>query len=590
MGLERKRGKLANLNALLRGTKDSFPDIAGRIAILEGVRYVITLDTDTQLPRDAARELVGAMAHPLNKPVFDAQSKRIVDGYTILQPRVGVSLPSAQRSRFVQLFAEDAGIDPYTRVVSDVYQDLFAEGSFIGKGIYHVDSFERCTGDLPENAILSHDLIEGAYCRSALLSDVTLYEEHPSRYAADAARRHRWMRGDWQISGWLLPWVRGRSGQRIRNSLTLLSRWKIFDNLRRSLVPGAMLLVLLISWFTSPAIAGSALLFLVSVVLLPRLLTVVADLLRKPADLPLGMHVRVTLQSLKRPLSQCVLTFVFLPYEAYVSVDAILRTLVRMGWTKRRLLEWKTASDSEQSSGQLAASFRSMAFAPALAILVFVALVFFNREILPFAAPLTAAWIVSPLVAWWLSRPIRRRVPRLSENQDHFLRMLSRKTWRYFEEFVTAEENWLPPDNVQLNPELIVAPRTSPTNIGMALLSGLGAYDFGYCSAGQFLARTQHTCETLSRMERYRGHFFNWYNTRTLAPLHPRYVSMVDSGNLAANLLVLSSGCMELTRDESCPCECSAVSPIPSGCSGRWPAARRGHRSVPTCFARSNAN
>ena len=435
-----------------------------------------------------------------------------------------------------------------------MYQDLFAEGSFIGKGIYDVDCFDRCTRDLPDNAILSHDLIEGAHCRSALLSDVTLYEEYPSRYGADVARRHRWIRGDWQISGWLLPWVRGRSGRRIRNTVSMLSRWKIFDNLRRSLVPPAMLLTLLISWSLSPAIAGAALLFLVSVVLVPRLLAFVADLLQKPVDLPLRMHIRVKLQSLKRPLAQSVLTFVFLPYEAYNTTNAILRTLVRMCWTKRRLLEWRTASDTERGSGgQLTNTFLSMVTAPALATLAILTLALYHREMLPIAGPLIALWLVSPLVAWWLSLPIPRRVPRFSKRQHHFLQLLTRKTWRYFEEFVTAKEHYLPPDNIQQNPELVIAPRTSPTNIGMALLCNLGAYDFGYCSAGQFLTRTRHTFETLSHMERYRGHFFNWYNTRSLAPLHPRYISMVDSGNLVANLLVLSSGCEELSTGPILP-------------------------------------
>lgn len=554
MGYERKRGKLADLNALLRGAHDRFAEVVGQTAILLGVRYVITLDTDTQLPRDAARQLVGALAHPLNRPVFDAQCGRVVDGYTILQPRVGVSLPSARRSRFAQLFADDPGVDPYTRVVSDVYQDVFAEGSFIGKGIYDVDSFEQRGGDFPDNAILSHDLIEGAYCRSALLSDVTLYEEHPASYAADIARRHRWMRGDWQIAAWLLPRVRGRSGRRVRNPISALSRWKIFDNLRRSLVSPAMLLVLLVSWFMSPALAAAALFFLTSVVLLPTLLAAAADLLHKPVDLPLRMHLRVTLQSLARPLAQNVLTFVFLPYEAYISADAIVRTLVRVGWTKRRLLEWKTASDAERGgNGCLTSTFRSMAFAPALAAAAWLALAWCHGEVWPLAGPWLVAWLASPLVAWWLSRPILRPAPRLSASQQRFLEKLARTTWRYFEEFFAAEDHWLPPDNVQQNPDRVVASRTSPTNIGMALVADLAAYDFGYCSAARLLARTQQTFDTLFRLERYRGHFFNWYDTRSLAPLHPRYVSMVDSGNLAANLLVLGSGCAELSEARVLP-------------------------------------
>ncbi|HEX5103792.1 MAG TPA: glucoamylase family protein [Pirellulaceae bacterium] len=554
MGYERKRGKLADLNALLRGAKDRFAEVVGQTAILQRVRYVITLDTDTQLPRDAARQMVGTIAHPLNRPVFADHCRRVVDGYTILQPRVGVSLPSAQRSRFVQLFAGDPGIDPYTRVVSDVYQDMFGEGSFIGKGIYDVDSFECCCGDFPENAILSHDLIECAYARSALLSDVVLYEEHPARYAGDVARRHRWMRGDWQIAPWILPRVPGRSGKRVRNPISALSQWKIFDNLRRCLVPVAMVLLLVISWLLSPAMATAALVFVATVVALPPLLTAAADLLRKPADLPLGMHSRATLHMLARSLAQGVLLCVFLPYEAFVSADAVVRTLVRMTWTKRRLLEWKTASDSERGAdGSLEETYRTMAFAPALGASALLLLVFYDRQVLLHAGPWIAAWMASPFIAWWLSQPFPRQELQFSDNQRHFLEKLSRKTWRYFEDFVTAEDNWLPPDNVQQNPGLAISPRTSPTNIGMALLADLAAYDFGYCSAARLLARTKRTLETMLLLERYRGHFLNWYQTRTLAPLHPQYVSTVDSGNLAASLLVLGSGCLELSETRILP-------------------------------------
>ncbi|EAQ78926.1 GH36-type glycosyl hydrolase domain-containing protein [Blastopirellula marina] len=543
MGYERKRGKLADLNATLRGATDRFTDVVGQTAILQSVRYVITLDTDTQMPRDAARLMVGTLAHRLNRPVFDKALGRVIDGYTILQPRVGVSLTSTQRSRFAQLFSGDPGVDPYTRVVSDVYQDLFGEGSFIGKGIYDVDSFEQSCGDFPENAILSHDLIEGAYARSALLSDVILYEEYPSRYAADISRRHRWMRGDWQIAAWVTPWAPSRAGKWLTNPISILSRWKIFDNLRRSLSPIAILLTLMISWFASPSVAAASLLFVLSTILLPTILDAASDLFRKSADVPLRMHLRLAIQALGRPLAHSALTLAFLPYETYISVDSIVRTLIRMTWTKRRLLEWRTSSDSERNADDsLVGAFRAMWVAPILATATFLALFPFHRGALLYAAVWLAIWLASPLLAWRLSQPIRKKAPQLSEDQRHFLEKLSRKTFRYFEDFVTAENNWLPPDNVQQNPELVIAPRTSPTNIGMGLLVDLAAYDFGYCSAAQMLTRTQRTLDTMHRMERYRGHFFNWYDTRTLAPLHPRYVSMVDSGNLAGNLLVLSSG------------------------------------------------
>jgi cellobiose phosphorylase len=547
MGYERKRGKLADLNAMLRGVSGRFAEVVGDPSVLQSVRYVITLDTDTQLPRDAARQMVGTLAHLLNRPVYEAQLKRVVDGYSILQPRVGVSLPSAQRSRFVQLFAGDPGVDPYTRVVSDVYQDLFGEGSFIGKGIYDVDSFEQCCGDFPENTILSHDLLEGAYARSGLLSDVTLYEDYPSRYAGDIDRRHRWMRGDWQIASWLLPMVAGRSSRRVGNPISALSWWKIFDNLRRSVMPVAMLALLLASWFVSTTLAAMTLAFVVVVVVLPTLMSALLELERKPSGLPPLMHLRATAQSLRQPLAQCLLTLTFLPYEAYISLDSIVRTSYRILWTKRRLLEWKTASDSERSAyGSFEETLRSMAAAPALAALVLLALVILHPEVVPVAGLLLGLWFVSPGAAWWLSRPIAPTRPQLSQTQQTFLGKLARKTWRYFEMFVTAKDNWLPPDNVQQNPDLVVAPRTSPTNIGMGLLADLAAYDFGYCSASQLLNRTQNTLETLGSMERYRGHFFNWYDTRSLVPLSPRYVSTVDSGNLLADLLVLASGYDEL--------------------------------------------
>ena len=245
MGYERKRGKLMEFNALLRGgCRECFSEIVGETAILPAIKYVITLDTDTQLPRDAARQLVGTMAHPLNRPEFDAVRGIVAEGYSILQPRVGVSLPSARRSWFVRLFAGDAGIDPYTREVSDVYQDVFQEGSFIGKGIYDVDAFQRAmNGRFPENTVLSHDLLEACHARSALVSDVEFYEEYPSRYNVDIDRRHRWIRGDWQITQWLLPRVPGSDARRIANPLSVLSQWKIFDNLRRSLVPVALMLL-----------------------------------------------------------------------------------------------------------------------------------------------------------------------------------------------------------------------------------------------------------------------------------------------------------------------------------------------------------
>ena len=598
MGYERKRGKLAEFNTLLRGARSEgreardekendapsltphpsslvphFAEVVGDLTVLPEVRYVITLDTDTQLPRDSARQLVGAMAHPLNRPVLDAKRRRVVAGYGIMQPRVGVSLPSAQRSWFVRLFAGDAGVDPYTRVVSDLYQDLFGEGSFVGKGIYDVDAFEQCCGNFPDNAILSHDLLESTYVRSALLSDVELYEEFPSRYPTDVSRRHRWMRGDWQIAWWLLPWVPARPGVRgqesgvgrqdsglmtpdsrlltpgswVANPIGALSWWKIFDNLRRSVTPPAMLLLLSLSWLLlGPALATYVTLFTLAVIGTVPLLSVLCELIRKPTDLPLLAHLSVTVGALGKNAAQFVGTFVFLPYEAYTSADAIVRTLGRMLWTKTKMLEWTTSSEASAGATTDSIGFlRTMWFGPALAVTALLVLGMRAPWMLLVAGPLVGLWLVSPLAAWWLSRTLPAAPIHLSESQRDFLHKLSRRTWRYFEVFVTAEENWLPPDNYQEKSAESVASRTSPTNIGMALLADLAACDFGYCSAGRLLDRVSKTFATLGRMERHRGHFYNWYNTRSLKPLFPLYVSTVDSGNLVGDLLVLRSAMLE---------------------------------------------
>ncbi|HWY86963.1 MAG TPA: glucoamylase family protein, partial [Gemmataceae bacterium] len=534
----------------LRGARDRFTLIVGDTTVLAGVRYVITLDTDTELPRDAAQQMAGTMAHILNRPAYDPARRRIVSGYGILQPRVGVSLPSSRRSWFVRLFGGDPGVDPYTRVVSDVYQDLFGEGSFIGKGIYDVHAFEQCCGDFPENAVLSHDLLESAYVRSALLSDVELFEEYPSRYPADVSRRHRWIRGDWQIASWLLPWVPGTGGRRLKNPISALSWWKIFDNLRRSLLPVAMLALLLGSWLLEPALGAGATLFVLIVVGAVPLLGGLEELLRKPADLPLLAHVRVTAATLAKQLAQSLFSLIFLPYEAFISADAIVRTLARMLWTKKKLLEWKTSSDAHRGARtDLRGFYLSMWIGPAMAVLV-LPLVALHADLLLITGPLIGMWFLSPVFGWWLSRPLGEAPDRLSNMQRVFLGKLSRKTWRFFEVFVTAEENWLPPDNFQEHPARLIASRTSPTNIGLALLANLAAYDFGYCSAGCLIDRTQKTFATLGRMEQYRRHFYNWYDTRTLKPLTPLYVSTVDSGNMVGHLLVLRGGLLELVETQ----------------------------------------
>jgi cyclic beta-1,2-glucan synthetase len=552
MGYERKRGKLAELNSLLLGgTKgisgDRFSLIVGHTDILSNVKYVITLDTDTQLPHGSAWQFVGAMAHPLNRARYDGDRECVCEGYCILQPRVAVSLPGTNRSRYARLFGSEPGIDPYTRAVSDVYQDLFHEGSFIGKGIYDLDAFERVLkGRFPENRILSHDLVEGCYARAGLLSDVQLYEEYPSRYSADVSRRHRWIRGDWQIARWLLPRVPGSGPSSQKNPLSGLSRWKIFDNLRRSLVPLALTLLVLLGWTVlSPAWLWT--LAVIGTFLIPPWVASLLELFKKPDEMLLNQHLTATMRSAGRSVTQAAFTLACLPYEAFFSLDAILRTAWRMWVTHKRLLEWNPSSDSDRHHRtDLAASCRTMWIAPVVATVTVIYLALSRPAALGVAGPILGLWFFSPAIAWWISRPLARPGARLTADQTLFLRQLSRKTWAFFETFVGAEDHWLPPDNYQEHPVAVVGHRTSPTNMGLALLANLSAYDFGYISGGQLIERTVNAFSTMESLERHRGHFYNWYDTLSMKPLQPTYISTVDSGNLAGHLLTLRPGLLGL--------------------------------------------
>ena len=548
MGYERKRGKLMDLNGLLRGVSDGaagdrFALVVGKTTVLSDIKYVITLDTDTQLPRDSAWQFVGAMAHPLNRARYDESRQRVVAGYGILQPRVAVSLPGASRSRYAHMCTSEPGIDPYTLTVSDVYQDLFGEGSFIGKGIYDVDAFERSlAGRLPDNRILSHDLLEGCYARAGLLSDVQLYEEYPPRYSADVSRRHRWIRGDWQIARWLLPDIPIPDARRQKNPLSMLSRWKILDNLRRSLMAAALTLMLLLGWAVLPS-AWFWTLAVIGILLIPSLMPSLLNVFRKPVDVTLGQHLAAELRSACRHFTKAVFTLACLPYEAFFSLDAVVRVGWRMLITHKRLLQWNLSEDSDrQSRMDLAATLRAMWFAPVLAAAAGIFLTVSRPAALDVAWPILGLWFASPVVAWWISQPLARQRTKLTADQTIFLKTLSRKTWAFFEVLIGPEDHWLPPDNYQEHSDPVVAHRTSPTNMGLALLANLSAYDFGYISAGQLLDRTAKALRTMKALERHRGHFYNWYDTQSLKPLLPLYISTVDSGNLAGHLLTLGPG------------------------------------------------
>ncbi|MEO6734267.1 MAG: glucoamylase family protein [Ferruginibacter sp.] len=548
MGYERKRGKLEQFNSLVKNEGAAhFSVVVGEEKIYTSVKYVITLDTDTQLPRDTAWKMVATLAHPLNHALYKEKKGRITEGYSILQPRVSNSLPRTDSSIYARMHGNEPGTDPYTRAISDVYQDLFKEGSFIGKGIYDVDSFELALKNkFPPNRILSHDLLEGCHARSGLISDVQLYEEYPSRYLTDMKRRHRWIRGDWQIAAWILPFVPAVPKGLRKNPLTLLSKWKIFDNIRRSLVPLSLIILFIFGWIFSPS-PWFWTLAVTLIIIMPSIVNFVWELFWKPADVLFVQHLIYSLRSAAINFVQHLLDLICLPYEVYSNIDAILRTLGRIVFTKRNLLQWNPYSSSSQDKETLDQSFRTMWFAPFFSIAVFVYLVLYETPVtLLIALPILGLWIAAPAIVWWVSHSFIGKKIQLSASETLYLRRLGRKIWAFFENFVGEEDNWLPPDNYQMEPLDKIAHRTSPTNIGMALLCNLTAYDFGYIGPRQLIDRTDDTINTLLKMERYRGHLYNWYDTVSLVPLAPRYISTVDSGNLAGHLITLKQGLLTI--------------------------------------------
>jgi cyclic beta-1,2-glucan synthetase len=552
IGWERKRGKLHELNRLLRGAADtSFMPIDGAPPLPPaGIRYVVTLDADTRLPRDTVRRLIGKMAHPLNRPRFDSASGRVVEGYAVLQPRVTPSLPVGQEgSLFQRIFSSLSGIDPYAAAVSDVYQDLFGEGSYAGKGIYDVDAFEASlAGRVPDSTLLSHDLFEGVFARAGLASDVEVVEEFPARYDVGALRHHRWARGDWQ----LLPWILGREtppagAAPAVAAIPAIGRWKMLDNLRRTLSAPVAVLALLAGWAMpfNAALVWTG--FVLATIVLPTLIPVVAAIPPRRAGITIESHLRALGGDLRLALTLSALIVTFLADQAWLMGDAIVRTVWRLLVTRRHLLEWMPAAQANSRDRlDLAASYARMAGAPVIAAAAALVAWGAGGGAWPLAAPFVALWLLSPAVARWVSRPpgLAGHGP-VSDADSHALRLTARRTWRFFESFVSAADHMLPPDNFQEDPAPVLAHRTSPTNLGLYLLSVASARDFGWIGTHEAIERLEATLATMHGMARFRGHFYNWYDTRNLRPLDPRYVSSVDSGNLAGHLIALANACRE---------------------------------------------
>lgn len=530
MGWERKRGKLHELNRLLRDARDTtFLPVANQV-VPAGVRYVVTLDADTKLPRETVRRLIGKMAHPLNRPHLDAASGCVTEGYAILQPRITPALPSGgEGSVFRRVFSSIGGIDPYAAAVSDVYQDLFGEGSFAGKGIYDVDAFEAALRDrIPDATLLSHDLFEGVFARAGLASDVEVVEDFPDRYDVSSARHHRWARGDWQ----LLPWILGLppAPGRAASPVPAIGRWKMVDNLRRTLSPGMSLASLWTGWLMPLPTAALWTLFVLFTFALPPLIPVAASVVRRRPGVPLRARLHSLEADPRLALVQVALVATLLAHQAWLMGDAIVRTLWRLV-SRRHLLEWVPAAQA--ASGlrlDLPSFYRRMAPAVGLGFVTLAIVGLARSSAWVMAAPFMAAWIASPAVALLASRPPppAGRFPP-TEADLRRLRLTGRRTWRFFEAFVTPADNMLPPDNFQEGPDA-VAHRTSPTNIGLYLLSVAAARDAGWLGTAEAAERLDATLSTMGRMARFRGHFYNWYATEDLRALDPPYVSSVDSG------------------------------------------------------------
>lgn len=549
MGWERKRGAIVELNRLLRGETDTgYNIISDDITLLPGIKYVITLDADTNLPMGVARKLIGTIAHPLNRAVIDDKTGLVTEGYGVLQPRISISILSANRSFFTRIFAGEGGVDPYTTAVSDIYQDIFGEGIFSGKGIYEVDIFRRVLENrIPDNSILSHDLIEGCHMRAGLVSDIELVDGYPAGYYSYAARQHRWIRGDWQLLPWLAGKTRNNEGIKIKNQLSFLSKWKILDNIRRSLLYPSLLALFFAGIVFLP---GNSLVwtgFTVIVTVYPITAGIMNVLLSGSPGYRKSKTNSTVVTGMKAAVCQSVILFMLIPHQAYLMMDAIIRTVFRVFFTHKNMLEWVTAADVEANAGNNMKSYvKKMWFSisAAAAVLIISSQWGDQRSLIPAAAS-AFIWIVSPAAAYRISKPTHKKRRRLSDADYSLLRLISRKTWSFFEDFAGESDNYLPPDNYQEEPPKGVAHRTSPTNIGLMLISVISACDMGYITWTGMLERLDKIVNTIEKLEKWKGHLYNWYDTISLEMLRPLYVSTVDSGNLVGYMLALREGLKE---------------------------------------------
>ncbi|MCX7884594.1 MAG: carbohydrate-binding protein [Caloramator sp.] len=554
MGYERKRGAIVEFNNLLTGNSNtSYSVISGDINNLKDVKYIITLDADTIMPIDTAKKLIGTISHPLNAAEYDDKNNIVTDGYGIIQPRIGINIESIGKSKFTCIFANNAGIDPYSSAMSDIYQNLFKEGSFTGKGIYDLHMYKKClTDSIPDNMVLSHDLLEGCYLRCGLASDIEFIDSFPEKYSSYTMRLHRWTRGDWQIIQWLFKYIKNKNNEKVKNPLSTLSKLKIMNNMRRSLVPVSLMFFILFgaSIFPSRVIfwVGYSL-FLLSFNIIAFTIGYIKYGHYKSLKRKINGNIIYGFKSL---LYQNILTFMFLPYNAFLLTNAITKALYRLFISKHNLLEWVTAADAEkQSKNDIYSYYKNMYFEVIISLLFLTLVQFFHTTDIIYAIAISLIWISSPYVAYYISKPIIAKKYKISDEEKEILLRIAKKTYEFYNTFAGKEDNYLPPDNYQETPIKRIAHRTSPTNIGFLLISILSAYDFNFITLEDLVKKIDNTLSSIEKLEKWNGHLYNWYDTKTLEVLRPKYISTVDSGNFIGYLILLNQGLKNILESEN---------------------------------------
>jgi len=555
LGMERKRGALIHFNKLLLNKltekeKEAYFKIHTFNNFNLDIKYVLPLDRDTKLVLSAARVLVGSMAHPLNKPILNKEKTRVEKGYAIMQPRVNVDVETTDKSVYSQLFAGLGGLDVYVRAAFNIYQDVFNEASFVGKGIYDLKMFDKLLADtFPDNLILSHDMIEGSYLRCGFVDNIELFDDYPVSYLKDSARHHRWNRGDWQIISWITNRVKNKKGQKVKNPISFLSKIKIFDNLRRSLVSFSAVAVLLYGFSLGEKSPLYYLGLVVLVVSIPVLFFIFSKLLyRTKKDRKLIYYLDLV-RGLKSVVYKTFIIFAILPYEAYLYFDSTMKALYRMLISKKRLLNWATSDEVEKMiKDDIKVYLKSFIINYVVAILLGALTYIYKPEFRIIAFMVGFVWTIAPVYMYLISKSINVKFLTLNKNEKDDLKEIAQRTFNYFYDLIREENNYLIPDNYQINREDKVDNRTSPTNIGYSIVALVSGAELGFIKPKDAINMIGNIIKTVEIMPKWNGHLFNWYDIKKLTRLNPAFISSVDNGNFVACLYV-AKGFLEEYND-----------------------------------------